>query len=146
MNDKIETVKKRIKKEKELILEQLKKIPIVQIACEKTGVGRTTYYRWRQTDSKFAANADAAIFEGIALINDLAESQLFGAIRDGNLTSIIFWLKNHHPAYEERIEIRQGYNSHDEKLTKKQEDILKQALSSSLFKKMLNPPEAKQNE
>ena len=33
---------------KTIILEQLQKAPIVQIACEKTGISRATYYRWRK--------------------------------------------------------------------------------------------------
>ena len=135
MNDKLETVKKRIKKDKELLLEQLKKTPIVQLACEKTAIGRSTYYRWKKEDKKFCTQADEAISDGISLINDMAESQLLGAIRDGNMTGIIFWLKNHHPSYETRIEIRQG-GKQDDELSKKQEEIIEQALSVALFKKI----------
>ena len=47
------TIRERMKKEKELIIKQLKKTPIVQLACEKTGVGRATYYRWRKVDKRF---------------------------------------------------------------------------------------------
>ena len=90
-NKKKETIKRRIKKEKELILEQLKRTPIVQVACEKTGIGRSTYYRWKKEDNKFAELADAAILEGSLFVNDMAESQLLSAIRDKNLTAIIFW-------------------------------------------------------
>ena len=39
---------KRQKKEKLLLIEQLSKYPVVQVACEKTGVSRATYYRWRE--------------------------------------------------------------------------------------------------
>jgi len=39
------TIEKRQSKNKEQLLEILKKTPIVQIACEKAGVGRATYYR-----------------------------------------------------------------------------------------------------
>ena len=147
MNDSQETIRKRIKKDKELMLEQLKKIPVLQVVCEKTGVGRSSYYRWRKADAKFAAAADAAINEGCQFVSDMAESALISSIRDGNMAGIIFWLKNHHPAYNTtRIEIRQGANEQDEKLTKRQEDILKQALSSSEYKKMLNPPETSGSE
>src|SRR5680860_719631 len=92
-------VKRRIKNEKMLILEQLKKTPIVQIACEKVGVGRSTYYRWKKEDLKFSSLADAATAEGSLLVNDMAESQLLSAIKDKNLTAIIFWLKHHHSSY-----------------------------------------------
>jgi hypothetical protein len=32
-------------------------------------------------------------------MNDMAESQLLNAVRDGNMTGIIFWLKSRHKAY-----------------------------------------------
>ena len=35
---------------KELLVEQLKKTPIVQVVCEKIGVSRASYYRWRKDD------------------------------------------------------------------------------------------------
>jgi predicted DNA binding protein len=128
MGNKPKAIVVRIEKEKELLLEQLKKTPIVQIACEKTGIGRATYYRWRKEDSKFSNAADAAILEGSLLVNDMAESQLLGAIREGNMTSIIFWLKHHHPAYETRIELRQAFTRPDEALTDEQNEAVKKAL------------------
>ena len=122
------TIKKRIENEKVLLLEQFKKTPIVQLACEKTGIGRATYYRWRAGDNKFSNLADSAIQEGSLLINDMAESQLLSAIRDKNMTAIIFWLKHHHSAYETRIELRAAFKNSDEKLTARQEEIIKEAL------------------
>ena len=132
-----ETIKRRIQKEKEIILEQLKKTPIVQVVCEKTGIGRSTYYRWKKEDSKFAGLADAAILEGSLLVNDMAESQLLSAIRDKNMTAIIFWLKHHHPAYETRIELRQATSKIKEKLTQRQEKIIKEALKITSEDKVL---------
>ena len=128
MRQKSESVAKRIKKEKIALLELLSKTPIVTLACEKTGVGRATYYRWKKEDAKFLKAADAAIEVGNLLINDLAESQLLSSIRDGNLTGIIFWLKHHHPSYETRIELRQAYDRTEEKLSKHQGEVIKQAL------------------
>jgi len=128
MKNKLKSIKKRIQKDKELLLEQLKKTPIVQLACEKMGIGRSTYYRWKKEDSKFSGLADAAVLEGSLLINDMAESQLLSAIKDKNMTAIIFWLKHHHPAYETRIELRQAISRMEEKLTPRQEEIIKEAL------------------
>ena len=128
-NTKEKTIKRRIEKEKELILEQLKKTPIVQLACEKIGIGRATYYRWRKDDSKFCTLSDGAIHEGSLLINDMTESQLLSAIKDKNMTAIIFWLKHHHPAYETRVEIRAAANQDNENLTQNQQAIIKQALA-----------------
>ena len=122
------TVKSRIKKDKELLLTQLAKTPIVQLACEKTGIGRATYYRWKSKDRVFTKKAEEAIKEGSLLINDLSESQLLSAIAGGNMTGIIFWLKHHHPTYETRVEIRQSNGRNDEELTKKQKEVIRQAL------------------
>lgn len=100
-----EAVKARTENNKELILEQLKKIPIIQTACEKVDVSRSTYYRWRKDDPLFAKAADQAIKEGILLINDLAENQLMLAISQTNMTAIIFWLKYHHNSYKDKVQI-----------------------------------------
>ena len=97
------TIEVRKTKDKELLLEQLRKTPIVQVACQKTNVGRATYYRWRKEDKEFSRMADNALAEGNLLVNDMAESQLISAIKDKNLGAIIFWLKNRHPAYTTKI-------------------------------------------
>ena len=51
----------RIKEDKNLLLDHLEKTPIVQIACEKSGTGRSTYYRWLQSDPIFAKKAKKAL-------------------------------------------------------------------------------------
>lgn len=122
------TVKDRIKTDQDLLLEQLKKTPIVQIACEKTGTGRSTYYRWREEDKEFANRADEALQEGSLLVNDMAESQLLSAVRDKNMTAIIFWLKHHHKAYANRLEIS-AVKPEEEVLTPEQEQLIQKALT-----------------
>jgi hypothetical protein len=98
--------KKRLKtlavtteKNKKEIVSQLRKTPIVQFACERTGIGRSTYYKWRADDLIFARAADRALEAGRFFINDLAESKLIKLIQEDNVTSIIFWLKCNHPKY-----------------------------------------------
>lgn len=122
------TVAVRISTNKAAVIEKLKQLPIVQVVCEKTGIGRATYYRWRKDDPKFAELADTAMHEGCQLVNDMAESQLLSAIKDQNMTAIIFWLKNHHSTYTTRVEITAKTNTEDSKLTPEQEDTLKRAL------------------
>lgn len=99
----LETLSVKTKEQKRAFLEQLPKYPIVQVACEKSGVGRSTYYAWRKDDKEFAKEADEAIASGTSFINDMAESKLIQNIQSGNNTAIIFWLKNHHDSYNERI-------------------------------------------
>lgn len=120
------TIEKRQSKNKEQLLEILKKTPIVQIACEKAGIGRATYYRWRKEDAEFMNASDVALQDGSLLVNDMAESQLMSAIKDKNMTAIIFWLKHHHPAYLTRVEITSG--NHEEKLSVEEQDSVKKAL------------------
>ena len=122
------TIEKRQNKEKEILLERLKKTPIVQIACEKCGVGRATYYRWRKDDPKFANMADEALSEGSLLVNDMAESQLLQAIRNQNLGAIIFWLKHHHPSYANKLEVS-GKLTEEYHLNPEQEKLMIKALT-----------------
>lgn len=99
------TVQDRIAADKTTLLEQLKKVPIVQVACERAGVGRATFYRWCQEDSSFAETARAALLEGKSMVNDLAESQLITGIKDKQMPAISFWLKHNHPDYRTRVEL-----------------------------------------
>lgn len=136
------TIEKRQSKNKEQLLEILKKTPIVQIACEKAGVGRATYYRWRKEDSEFAKESDQALLDGSLLINDMAESQMMSAIKDKNMTAIIFWLKHHHPAYATKIEITASNKNQDIVLTDEQKELLNKALEMAA----LIPPQEKTDE
>ncbi|MEK6840259.1 MAG: phBC6A51 family helix-turn-helix protein [Nanoarchaeota archaeon] len=122
------SITKRQIKEKEILLDQLKKTPIVQIACEKSGIGRATYYRWRKGDPEFTLLTDNALEEGNLFVNDMAESQLMSAIKDKNLGAIIFWLKHHHPSYTTKVEVTARLKQDDEKLTNDQEALVIRAL------------------
>ncbi len=115
-------------KTKELLIEQLKKTPIVQIACEKIGLGRATFYRWKKENKEFAKDADEAITEGEMLITDMSESQLISLVRDKNFAAIQLWLRHHHPKYAQRIEISGNINQPQEELNPEQEAIVRDAL------------------
>ncbi len=127
-----EIIQTRIAKDKEILLDQLKKTPIIALACEKTGTSRATFYRWKAEDPEFSLAADAAISEGSQLINDLAESQLINAIHDGNLGAIVFWLRNHHLGYTNRVEITTKLKT-EEKLTPEQEELIVKALELAVL-------------
>ncbi len=118
---------KQIEQTKRLLLEQLRKTPIIQIACEKIGLGRATFYRWKADDSAFAKAVDDALLEGKLLVNDLAESQLIGAIKDRNLTAITYWLRHHHRDYKNRLELEGTINTIHE-LSDEQKALVKKAL------------------
>ena len=79
---------------KNKILQELYSIPIVTIACEKHGVSRQTFYRWKSEDIEFSSHVDNALGLGIESINDLAESTLIKSIRSGEIGSTKYWLSN----------------------------------------------------
>lgn len=112
---------------KKILIEQIKKTPVIQVACEKIGVSRATFYRWKKSDPKFADKADIALNEGSQMINDMAESQLISAIKEGNLTGIIFWLKNHHKQYSPKLEVTT--KNTEIPLTDEQKEIIRQSLN-----------------
>jgi ACT domain-containing protein len=115
------------KASKSTVVKQLKKTPIVQVSCKKVGISRATFYRWKKEDKEFANDAEAAIEEGLGLINDMAESQLITAIKEGNLTGIIFWLKNHHRQYSPKLEVTT--KDGDIPLTEEQKILIKKSLA-----------------
>lgn len=129
INRAIET---RLVNDKEKMLEALHKMPIVQVACQQAGIGRTTYYRWRQEDKDFGKAADEAMSAGELLINDLSESQLIALIRDRHHPSIVTWLKAHHPKYTARLEVS-GQLSVEDVLDPEQEALRLEAIRLATF-------------
>ena len=59
-------IESRQTKEREVLVEQLRKTPIVQYACEKSNISRATYYRWKAEDKAFCEEAERALQEGIS--------------------------------------------------------------------------------
>lgn len=77
-------------KEKAKFIDALKAAGgIVYAACEKAGVSRSTYYRWRDTDPDFRAAADEV---GEARL-DYVEGKLMELINAGDTTATLFYLK-----------------------------------------------------
>lgn len=113
---------------KKLAIEQLNKTPIIQVVCEKIGLPRTTFYRWKENDEKFAEAVDEATNEGRHLINDFAESQLLNAIKNNNLKAIIYWLNHNHKNYTNKLEISGRLKADNGRLTPEQEIDIKRAL------------------
>ena len=121
------TIEKRQEAEKRLLLEQLRRMPIIKVACEKINIGHSTYYRWRKEDEEFCIEADEAISSGEQLINDLSESQLVSLRKKKIFPAINLWLRQHHPKYSNRLEVTARIKS-DDVMTPEQEKIVRQAL------------------
>lgn len=93
------TIDSRQLDDKAKFLENLKKVPVIQVVCERTGVSRATYYRWFNNDAVFKDAALAAIEEGEDFISDKSEAQLLALIGEKNLPTVKFWLQHHRPKY-----------------------------------------------
>lgn len=114
--------------DKRLLIKQLEKTPIVEAACKTIGLPRSTYYRWRKDDEKFADLCDETIELSVGRINDLAESQLINAIKNQNMTAITFWLKHHHHNYRNRLEVDARVQAVQQELTPEQAELVTKAL------------------
>ena len=114
--------------DKRRMLKKLDAVPLVEAACKQIGLPRSTYYRWRKDDEVFARACDEALEQSRGKINDLAESQLISAIKEKNMTAIIFWLKHHHRSYEARLRLDGRIQHEHEALTPEQEELVSKAL------------------
>jgi hypothetical protein len=133
-------------KQKKAIVLQLHKTPIVQIACERSSVGRSTYYKWRARDKIFARVADRALESGRFFINDLAKSKLLQQIKDGILTAIIFWLKHNDPQFAPVNRIIHEYEVVTDRLSVEEENIAMQEMSKMMAIKSTPKFTAKETE
>lgn len=114
------------KNKQKLFLDELRKLPIILVAAEKSGISRQTVYRWKEKDEKFLKEMEEAMKEGEEFVNDMSESQLLTLIKEKNWSAISFWLKHHHSAYRTRVEVTTV--SPQEELTPEQEEIVREAL------------------
>ena len=111
-----------------LVLEQLRKVPIIQVAAEKVGVSRSTIYRWKSQSEQFCRDLDKALAEGEDLINDMGESQLLTLMKDKHWPSIAFWLRHRNPKFRDRVEVTANLQTPQEELSPEQQDIVREAL------------------
>ena len=114
---------------KELFLEQLRHVPIVEVAAQQVGVARSTVYKWRAEDEEFRTAMEAALAEGEAKLNDLGENQLYSLMLDGKFPAIAFWLKHRNPKFKDKLEITTRTVEEKEKITAEQNAIVEGGLA-----------------
>lgn len=121
---------KTIKKQKELLLEQLRAVPITSLACAKVGISRATFYRWCEESDDFKTDVENAKVDGVENINDLSESQLVVLLKEKKFQAVAFWLRNRHKAYmsEEKKDMFIRAQKKVE-LNQHQKELLEEALS-----------------
>ncbi len=123
------TVEERKKEDKEKVVGELKKMPIVSVACDRASISRDTYYRWHREDSGFAVVADEAMRDGERLMCDMGESQIVSLMRDKHFPAIMAYLRSHHPRYANKLEL-EGRIEHVEKrkMTPEEKALLEKSL------------------
>src|SRR3989344_3629122 len=97
------TIEERQDKEKQAVIDALKEMPIIQVACKRANISRATYYRWRKEDKNFLRQSEDAMGQGFEFINDMSESQIVTLIKEKKLQAIVIWLKHHHPRYGSKV-------------------------------------------
>lgn len=125
-----DTIKARQNKLREAFLEQLKRTPTIETACQKVGVARATIYRWINASKKFEKRVDDALTEGRTFMSDVAENQLFSLIGEKEISAIRLYLSTHNPRYSNKLELS-GSVLKDEPLTKEQKKLIREALKLS---------------
>lgn len=122
------TIEERQSNDKQAIIEALKEMPIIQIACKKAGISRATFYRWQQEDKDFKRKSRDALDHGIEFINDMSESQLITLIKEKKMPAIAMWLRNNHRRYGSKGREYTPIASAED-LTPEEEKIVMEALA-----------------
>ena len=61
------------------------------------GIARRTYYNWLESDMDFTMQ----ILDSEADLNDSIRQVLIEKAASGDMTAVIFWLKNRHPDFKQ---------------------------------------------
>ena len=123
--------KKEHNLKKETLLQSLESsMGIVSTACNKTGISRSSFYKWYKEDEEFRKRVDD--IDNVKL--DFVESKLFTNIDNGKEKSIIFYLqhKGHKRGYVQRQNI--NLTSNEEDIKKIEIEIIESKGNSSSTK------------
>lgn len=85
------------------VVQNLREIPIPTYVCQKLGIPKATYYKWRKIDPTFLDASNEAAMSGKLTMNDVAKSQLVKLIKNGDFKAISFWLRNNDTDFNPRM-------------------------------------------
>ena len=123
--------KKERNLKKETLLEALENsLGIVSTACNRTGISRSSFYKWYHEDEEFRKKVDD--IDNVKL--DYVETKLFKNIENEKEKSIIFYLqhKGHKRGYVQRQNI--NLTSNEEDIKKIEIEIIESKGNSSSTK------------
>ena len=116
---------------KDTLLQALESsLGIVSTACNRTGLSRSSFYKWYKEDEEFRQKVDE--IDNVKL--DYVETKLFKNIENEKEKSIIFYLqhKGHKRGYVQRQNI--NLTSNEEDIKKIEIEIIKSKGNSSSTK------------
>jgi hypothetical protein len=123
--------KKEHNLKKETLLKALESsLGIVSTACNRSGISRSSFYKWYKEDEEFRKKVDE--IDNLKL--DFVESKLFKNIENEKEKSIIFYLqhKGHKRGYIQRQNI--NLTSNEEDIKKIEIEIIESKGNSSSTK------------
>lgn len=123
----LDTVSKQQQEQKQKVIEQLERIPIIESAIKKIGISRSTFYRWQSEDNDFNRRSQDARARGIEYVSDLAESKLIQKIHHGDSPMIRFWLSKNVKRYGGKHTLEIIWN--EETLDEFHEQLLAEAVN-----------------
>lgn len=89
-------------------------------SCKDFGLPRVTFYEWKNVDPDFKRQIEEAETETIEAAEQVLKSE---GILKHNITALIFLLKNKHPEYREKLEMKTDLNLINEESKKLSEII-----------------------
>ena len=123
--------KKEHNLKKDALLQALENsLGIVSTACNRTGISRSSFYKWYHEDEEFRKKVDE--IDNIKL--DFVETKLFKNIENEKEKSIIFYLqhKGHKRGYIQKQNI--NLTSNEEDIKKIEIEIIESKGNSSIKK------------
>jgi hypothetical protein len=84
---------------KNQLLKEIAKNGIVYLSCIKTGIDKSTYYRWKETDKEFQKKANQAERYGRENNCDIAEHALMQNVKEKKMDAIKYILGHNSPRY-----------------------------------------------
>ncbi len=93
-------MKKKTRSRKQTrMLRELSENPLIERACKKVGIARSTYYRWCLAEPFYKQAVDEAQEKGREKINDFAESKLMENMSNNHFPSLAYWLSHNTMRY-----------------------------------------------
>lgn len=85
--------------EKFKFLEILRENPWISFAAKKSGISRSTIYRWMKDDPELRRAIDEAQKAGSSQLDEMAEMGLVKKIKEGHFQAIKYYLDRNNPKY-----------------------------------------------